>query len=108
MEVFFIHFSKNFHIFVNDMKYNITSDFIEELAKDETTYALFFVSLISSDNILTKEDAEVSLGILEEIDKVIDDANISDEMKEKFKKYTKDGISICKEDIKRFKKTEYI
>lgn len=83
------------------MEYNITSNFIEELAKNETTYSLFFVSLISSDNILTKEDAEVSLGILEKIDSVIDDADISDEMKEKFKEFTRNGIEICKEDIKR-------
>lgn len=83
------------------MEYNITSNFIEELAKNETVYSLFFVSLISSDNILTKEDAEVSLGILEKIDSVIDDADISDEMKKKFKEFTRNGIEICKEDIKR-------
>ena len=101
MEVFFLSILEKKCIFVNDMEYNITSNFIEELAKNETVYSLFFVSLISSDNILTKEDAEASLGVLEKIDSVIDDADISVEMKEKFKEFTRNGIEICKEDIKR-------
>lgn len=86
------------------MRDTITKELIEELAKDEMVYSLFFVSLISSDTILTIEDAEISMEILEETDKAIDEADITDELKKKFKNFVKDGIKICKKDIKRLKK----
>ena len=88
------------------MRDTVTKELIEGLAKDEMVYSLFFVSLISSDTILTIEDAERSMKILKETDKAIDEADITDELKKKFKNLVKDGIKICKKDIKEFKKVK--
>ena len=66
----------------------------------------YIVSLISSDNILTMEDAERGLKKIENGEKAVEGANISDEKKQEFYKYFKKCKKILKQDINRFKKEE--
>ena len=64
---------------------------------------LFMASLISSDNILSIKDAEKSLGFIDDVEKAVEESNISNTKKDEFRNYIKKGKEILKTDIKRFK-----
>lgn len=81
----------------------ISSKIIEEICEGGTEY-LFLVSLISSDNILTVEDAENGLKYIEESEKAVKGADIPNEKKEEFYTFLKKGKVILLGDIERFKK----
>lgn len=81
----------------------ISSKIIEEICEGGMEY-LFLVSLISSDNILTVEDAENGLKYIEESEKAVKNANIPNKKKEEFNTFFGKARNILKGDIKRFKK----
>ena len=60
-------------------------------------------SLISSDNIRTIADAEKSLEFIDDVEKAVKEAPISNEKKAEFEKYIVKGRSILNGDIERFK-----
>jgi hypothetical protein len=64
----------------------------------------FMVSLISSDNINSIEDAEKSLDFLNEVENALKTASISESKKTEFIKYIKKGKEILNADIENFKK----
>ena len=79
----------------------ITDEIISKVLNSENRY-LFLVSLISSDNILNKEDAIESLEIVNYINDNIDNFDLSDEIKSEVIKYMNKSKKILDEDIKRF------
>jgi hypothetical protein len=87
------------------MNAKISKKGIEMLCEAKMEY-LYLVSLISSDNILTIEDAEKNLGYIDEGEEAVKEANIPEEKKEEFYKYFASGRNILKQDIERFKEKE--
>lgn len=79
----------------------ITDEIISNVLNSENRY-FFLVSLISSDNILNKEDVIESLEIVNYINDNIDNFNLSDEIKSEVIKYMNKSKKILDEDIKRF------
>lgn len=79
----------------------ITDEIISKVLNSENRY-FFLVSLISSDNILNKEDAIESLQIVNYINDNIDNFDLSDEIKSEVIKYMNKSKKILDEDIKRF------
>lgn len=81
----------------------ITDEIISKVLNSENRH-LFLASLISSDNILNKEDAIESLAIVNYINDNIDNFNLTDEIKSEVIKYMNKSKKILDEDIKRFDK----
>lgn len=81
----------------------ITDEIISKVLNSENRH-LFLVSLISSDNILNKEDAIESLEIVNYINDNIDNFDLTDEIKSEVVKYMNKSKKILDEDIKRFDK----
>ena len=81
----------------------ITTDMIEMLVKNKLEY-LYLASLISSDRILSVEDAENSLKLIDESEKAVGMANISEEKKKEFYEHFNKGREILLCDIGEFKK----
>ncbi len=79
----------------------ITDEIISKVLNSENRY-LFLVSLISSDNILNKEDAIESSQIVNYINDNIDNFNLTSEIKSEVIKYMNKSKKILDEDIKRF------
>ena len=84
-------------------KNKLDGKFIDAICESKLEY-LFLASLISSDNILTTEDAKKSLKYIDNIEKALEDATISDEKKEEFRNYIEKGRNILNKDIERFNK----
>ena len=76
--------------------------FIDEITGNGLEY-MFLVSMISSDNILTIEDAEKSLEEIENVEKALPLTSIPNNKKEEFEEYIKKGRKILNADIERFK-----
>jgi len=74
---------------------------IELICKYKLEY-MFMVSLISSDNIRTIEEAEQSLDFIDEVEEAVKASNLTKEKKEEFENYITEGRSILKADIERF------
>ena len=74
---------------------------IDLICRNKAEY-MFMVSLISSDNIRTLEDAEKSLEFLDDVENAVKEAPISNEKKAVFEKYIVKGRSILNGDIERF------
>ena len=85
------------------MKCKIDGKFIDTICKNKAEY-LFLVALISSDNIVSKEDAEKSLEVIDEVEEALKTATISDKKKQEFETYIEKGRSILKDDIEYFNK----
>lgn len=81
----------------------ITDEIISKVLNSENKY-LFLASLISSDNILNKEDVIESLEIVSYIINNIDNFNLTDEIKFEVIKYMNKSKKILDKDIKRFDK----
>jgi len=64
----------------------------------------FMVSLISSDNINSIEDAKKSLDFINEVENALKTASISESKKMEFMKYIKQGKEILNADIENFEK----
>lgn len=78
---------------------------IELLCENQLEY-LFLVSLISSDNILTLEDAENRLKNIDEAEAALKEANVPEKKKKEIEKYLAKGRRILKGDIEEFKKNK--
>ena len=77
----------------------ITDEIISKVLNSENRY-LFLVSLISSDNILNKEDAIESLEIVNYINDNIDNFDLTDEIKSEVIKYINKAKDILKNECK--------
>jgi CRISPR/Cas system-associated endonuclease Cas3-HD len=75
---------------------------IDLICRNNLEY-MFMASLISSDNIRTIADAEKSLEFIDDVEKAVKEAPISNEKKAEFEKYIVKGRSILNGDIERFK-----
>lgn len=84
-------------------KNKLDGKFIDAICESKLEY-LFLASLISSDNILTTNDAKKSLKYIDSVEKALEDATISDEKKEEFRNYIEKGRNILNKDIERFNK----
>ena len=84
-------------------KNKLDGKFIDAICESKLEY-LFLASLISSDNILTTNDAKKSLKYIDSVEKALEDATISDEKKEEFRDYIEKGRNILNKDIERFNK----
>jgi len=81
----------------------ITGKEIDVICRNKLEY-LFLASLISSDSILSKEDAECSLKLIGEVEEALKTATISDKKKQEFRDYIEKGREILNTDIEQFNK----
>jgi len=81
----------------------MTGTDIDLICRNKLEY-LFLASLISSDNIKDKKDAERSLKYIDEVEEALENASISESKKMEFKEYIKKGREILNRDIERFNK----
>lgn len=81
----------------------ITKEIIETICESKMEY-IFLASLISSDNILTIEDAEKSLQEIDDAENAVKESNLSDEKKDEFRDFFRKGREILKSDIEIFEK----
>lgn len=77
----------------------ITDEIISKVLNSENRH-FFLVSLISSDNILNKEDAIESLEIVNYIINNIDNFNLTNEIKSEVIKYMNKSKKILDKDIR--------
>jgi len=82
------------------------NELILDILKNEQIRYLFLVSLISSDNILTIEDAEANLARIDEVETAVNAGDLSDELEKEIRKYIKDGRKILNQDIESFKNSK--
>lgn len=81
----------------------ISKEIIETICESKMEY-IFLASLISSDNILTIEDAEKSLQEIDDAENAVKESNLSDEKKDEFRDFFRKGREILKSDIEIFEK----
>ena len=79
----------------------MTGTDIDLICRNKLEY-MFLVSLISSDNIREKKDAERSLNFIDEVEEALEKASISESKKMEFREYIKKGREILNADIERF------
>lgn len=77
----------------------ITDEIISKILNSENRY-LFLVSLISSDNILNKEDAVESLKLVNYINDNIDNFDLTGEIKSEVIKYINKAKDILENECK--------
>ena len=83
----------------------ISKEIIETICESKMEY-IFLASLISSDNILTIEDAEKSLQEIDDAENAVKESNLSDEKKDEFRDFFRKGREILKSDIEIFEKNK--
>ena len=76
---------------------------IEKICELNLEY-LYLGSLISSDNIMTIQDAEEGLKKIEGTEKAVDESSLSAKKKMELKGFLERGRNILNGDIERFKK----
>ena len=79
----------------------MTGTDIDLICRNKLEY-MFLVSLISTDKIREKKDAERSLNFIDEVEEALEKASISESKKMEFRKYIKKGKEILNADIERF------
>lgn len=80
----------------------MSENMVEALHNNDMLY-LVLGSLISSDSINSKEDAEKSLNSLSMIEKELNSSNIEDTKKSEYKDMIKKCYGVLEEELKRFK-----
>lgn len=80
----------------------MTSKIIEEICDNGLEY-LYLASLITSDNILSIEDAEKALEEVEKGENAVKESNLTNEKKEEFYTFFNKARNILNGDIERFK-----
>ena len=80
----------------------MTSKIIEEICTNGLEY-LYLASLITSDNILSIEDAEKALEEVEKGENAVKESNLTNEKKEEFYTFFKKARNILNGDIEHFK-----
>lgn len=81
----------------------LTGKQIEDILNHEAMRYLFLVSLISADTLVTEDDCNNSLNILNFIKDNITELNISEEIRNEVIEYAVKGISIVSNEIERIK-----
>lgn len=81
----------------------LTGKEIENILNNEALRYLFLVSLISADTLLTEDDCNSSLQVLNFIKDYSKDMNLSDAVKEEVVEYAVKGISIVSNEIEQIK-----
>lgn len=81
----------------------LTGKEIENVLNNDALRYLFLVSLISSDVLLTENDCNNSLQVLNFIKDYSKDMNLSDAVKEEVVEYAVKGISIVSNEIEQIK-----
>jgi len=79
------------------------SEDVEKICELNLEY-LYLGALISSDNILTIQDAEEGLKKIEDTEKAVDESSLSAKKKMELKGFLERGRNILNGDIERFKK----
>jgi len=79
----------------------VGANLVESLHESGMFYFVL-VSLISSDSILTKEDAEKSIETLSKLEKELEISELSTRMKNKYKKKIKECYEVLNSDLERF------
>ena len=82
---------------------NISPEALEAICRNGLEYMLM-VSIISSDNIVTIEDAEEAIDTINSLEKAVEASALDSEKKEWFNEKIKQGREILDGDIERFKK----
>ena len=72
--------------------------------KDSGMVCLYLGSLMSSDNLLSPDDCDRAIKLLNETIEAVPESDFSEEEKEKIINYCKDGIAIVESDKKEFLK----
>ena len=80
----------------------MTSKIIEEICTNGLEY-LYLASLITSDNILSIEDAEKALEEVEKGENAVKESNLTNEKKEEFYTFFNKARNILNGDIEHFK-----
>ena len=75
---------------------------IEEICKNGLEYAMLG-SLISSDNILTEDDAHKALEAISDVDNALYDADIDENKKIEIRRFLNKGRGILFADMQRFR-----
>lgn len=81
----------------------LTGKEIENILNNEALRYLFLVSLISADTLLTEDDCNNSLQVLNFIKDYSKDMNLSDAVKEEVIEYAVKGITIVSNEIEQIK-----
>ena len=79
----------------------VGANLVESLHESGMLYFVL-VSLISSDSIFTKEDAEKSIETLSKLEKELEISSLSTRMKNKYKKKIKECYEVLNSDLERF------
>lgn len=72
--------------------------------KDNGLVWYYLGALVSADNLLTVEDCDRAIVLLNDTIKAIPETDFSEEDKDKLIKYCNDSIEICESDKKEFLK----
>ena len=64
----------------------------------------YITALVSADSILTVEDCDRSIDLLQQTIEALPETNIDKEEQDKIREYCFDGIEICENDKKNFLK----
>lgn len=81
----------------------LTGKQIENILNNEAMRYLFLVSLISADTLVTENDCNNSLQVLNFIKDNVNIMNLSDEVKNEVMEYAVKGISIVSNEIEHIK-----
>lgn len=81
----------------------LTGKQIEDILNHDAYRYLFLVSLISADTLVTEDDCNNSLNVLNFIKDNITELNISEEIRNEVIEYAVKGISIVSKEIERIK-----
>lgn len=81
----------------------LTGKQIENILNNEAMRYLFLVSLISADTLVTENDCNNSLQVLNFIKDNVNIMNLSDEVKIEVMEYAVKGISIVSKEIEQIK-----
>lgn len=85
----------------------LTGKQIENILNNEAMRYLFLVSLISADTLVTENDCNNSLQVLNFIKDNVNIMNLSDEVKIEVMEYAVKGISIVSNEIEHIKRKEW-
>lgn len=80
-------------------------EFIEDAHKNGVMFFVL-VSLISSDTLVDVKSCEEALEHSKEMLRGLEEAEIPDEDKKKYKKYLERGLGIIKRDLKEYKERD--
>lgn len=81
-------------------------ELLNEIKDNEMALSLLFVSLISSDTLLSSKDCEKSIEYIKEMKEALPKSELTEEKKNKYLDFCNQGLEICERDLKTFKEQE--